>query len=460
MITNQKKRAMNPMLFKVLMVSAALHVLAGLIFGGITIARYVIPDESQFEEAPESPDTPPPEVKVQIKPETKPKIEPLKNFRTQKIGNIAVSDINVDLPSSEDSFTVSAGIGGFGVGGNLLGSSKGRLDFGSSNLNVFGIKAKAERVLFVLDTSREMLLDTKGGFRSYRIIKEEITQMIGNLSAGTLFNVMLNDHQKTILFKPQLVSSGTDSHQELIQWLAPINRNSNKTGLDYTPGAEKPTLRALPNDSVQNAIPERDLIGNDTAFITQYALEQGVDTIFVIAATHRGFERLPRPLNAKEEAAWNFKINSPEYKAQLAKHELEIPRMEQRIQRKLSQLNAERAKKGQPPRVLNRRYGIYSAQREVGLEWETEHPGFKPWPFYDPRELTNYFKRLLDELYIKFNKPIPSINVILFLGKDEDYSKDSERRLKEFVRFFNGKERIIRGGQEIKKASSSSTVSN
>ena len=96
----------------------------------------------------------------------------------------------------------------------------------------------------------------------------------------------------------------------------------------------------------------------------------------------------------------------------------------------------------------------------MGLEWETDHPGFKPWPFYDPRELTRYFKRLLDELYIKFNKPIPSINVILFLGKDEDYSKDSERRLKEFVRFFNGKERIIRGGQEIKKASSSSTISN
>lgn len=443
---------MNPMLLKVLVFSATIHVLAAIIFGGITVARYIIPDDAQFEEPPLTEQEPPPEVKVEIKPETKPKLEPLQNLRTKKIGNIAVNDININLPSSEDAFTVSAGIGGFS-GGSLIGSTNGRMQFGISSVNIFGIKAKAERILFVIDTSREMVSDTKGGLKSYRIIKDEITQMVSNLSAGTLFNVLVHDHQKTLLFSPQLVTAGSQSHADLVRWIAPINANINQLGLDSFPQAAKPILKALTNDPVQNSIPARILPANDTAFITQFALEQKVDAIFIVTGAHKGFENLPRPLNAQEEADWNKKINSEEYKAQLAKHNIEVPKMEQRITQKLNRINAERAQKGQSPRVVSRRYGIYSAYRDLKLEWETEHPGFKPWPFYQPNELKKYFRRLNDNLYTQYNKPVPSFNIILFLAEDENYSEEAERKLKDFVRFFGGRQRIIRGNKEIKKAS-------
>jgi hypothetical protein len=459
MITQGQRSAMNPMLLKVLVFSAAVHVLAALIFGGITVARYIIPDDAQFEEPAQTEQKPPPEVKIEIKPESKPELEPLRNLRTQKVGNIAVNDLNIDLPSSEDAFTVSAGIGGFG-GGSLLGSANGRMQFGISSVNVFGIKAKAERILFVIDTSREMVSDNKGGLHSYRIIKDEITQMVSKLSAGTLFNVMLHDHQKTLLFSPQLVAAGTQNHAALIRWIAPINANTNQLGLDSFFMAAKPILKALPNDPVQNSIPERQLTANDTAFIAQFALEQKVDAIFIIAAAHKGFENLPRPLNARENADWNTKINSVEYKAQLAKHNIEVPKMERRITQKLNRINAERAQKGQPPRVINRRHGIYSAHKDIDLEWETEHPGFKPWPFYQPKELEKYFSRLKENLYTQYNKPAPSLNVILFLAEDENYTKEAEDRLKEFVRFFGGRQRIIRGNKEIKKASTVPTSVN
>ena len=111
-----------------------------------------------------------------------------------------------------------------------------------SDISVFGLKTRAERVLFVVDASRMMVTDSKGGLKSmvtdakgglggYKFIKDEITDMVGNLSAGTLFNVILADGFITKFMKPQLVPAGQKVHQELIQWIAPINSNARNAGL-------------------------------------------------------------------------------------------------------------------------------------------------------------------------------------------------------------------------------------
>ena len=75
-----------------------------------------------------------------------------------------------------------------------------------------------------------MLFDSKGGLNSYNSIKDEISNMVGNLSAGTLFNVMLINWNSYSLFKPQLVASGTSITSELAQWLAPINSSAQNAG--------------------------------------------------------------------------------------------------------------------------------------------------------------------------------------------------------------------------------------
>ena len=53
MLSPKKKRKINPMLINVLLISGGIHTLAIFILGGITIYKYIIPDEAQFEEAPE-----------------------------------------------------------------------------------------------------------------------------------------------------------------------------------------------------------------------------------------------------------------------------------------------------------------------------------------------------------------------------------------------------------------------
>ena len=448
------------MLLNVLLISGGVHVVALFILGSITVYKYIIPDEAQFEEpSPVVEEQPPPEVKIEIKQQP-PKQQAMQSLRMKQVGNIAVSAVDVNLPNMQESFTVSAGMGGFG-GGSLLGGTRGTLGIGMSDISVFGLKTRAERILFVIDANRQMLTDAKGGLKSYKIIKDEITDMVGNLSAGTLFNVMMADRRNSMFFKQQLVPAGQEVHQQLIQWITPINANARNAGLvEGASGVGRERLQTLSNDANHEDILWANQAGNDTTFMTQLAIEQDVDAIFFIAGYHRGFERVRRRLTEKEEADWIRFSTSRKYQDQLAEHEKEVPIMQNRINYKMKKINEERRKKGQPDRVLNSRWGIYSDYRELGLEWETEHPGWRPNYFLESREIEKYFKKIVDILYTNKGSEKPSVNVILFLAGDEEMRKEWEDQLDDYTDFFRGKYRIIRGLDEINEARSSSNTQN
>ena len=460
MITHQKKRKINPMLLNVLLISVGVHVVALFILGSITVYKYIIPDEAQFEEpSPVAEEQPPPEVKIEIKQQP-PKQQAMQSLRMKQVGNIAVSAVDVNLPNMQESFTVSAGMGGFG-GGSLLGGTRGTLGIGMSDISVFGLKTRAERILFVIDANRQMLTDAKGGLKSYKIIKDEITDMVGNLSAGTLFNVMMADRRNSMFFKQQLVPAGQEVHQQLIQWITPINANARNAGLvEGASGVGRERLQTLSEDANHEDILWANQAGNDTTFMTQLAIEQDVDAIFFIAGYHRGFERVRRRLTDQEEADWIRFSTTRKYQDQLAEHEKEVPIMQNRINYKMKVINEERRKKGQPDRVLDSRWGIYSDYRELGLEWETEHPGWRPNYFLESREIEKYFKKVVDILYTNKGSEKPSVNVILFLAGDEEMRKEWEDQLDDYTDFFRGKYRIIRGLAEISNASSSSETQN
>ena len=459
MITHQKKRKINPMLLNVLLISVGVHVVALFILGSITVYKYIIPDEAQFEEpSPVAEEQPPPEVKIEIKQQP-PKQQAMQSLRMKQVGNIAVSAVDVNLPNMQESFTVSAGMGGFGSG-SLLGGTRGTLGIGMSDISVFGLKTRAERILFVIDANSQMLTDAKGGLKSYKIIKDEITDMVGNLSAGTLFNVMMADRRNSKFFKKQLVPAGQEVHQQLIQWITPINANARNAGLVEGASVRRERLDTLSKDATHEDILWANQPGNDTAFMTQLAVEQDVDAIFFIAGYHRGFERVRRRLTEKEEADWIRFSTSRKYQDQLAMHQKEVPIMQNRINYKMKKINEERKAKGQPARVLNSRWGIYSDYRELGLEWETEHPGWRPDYFLESREIEKYFKKVVDILYTNKGSEKPSVNVILFLAGDEEMRKEWEDQLDDYTDFFRGKYRIIRGLAEISNASSSSETQN
>ena len=451
---------MNPMLLNVLLISAGVHAVALFIFGSITVYKYIIPDEAQFEEpSPIVEEQPPPEVKIEIKQQP-PKQQAMQSLRMKQVGNIAVSAVDVNLPNMQESFTVSAGMGGFG-GGSLLGGTSGTLGIGMSDISVFGLKTRAERVLFLVDASRLMLTDSKGGIGGYKFIKDEITDMVGNLSAGTLFNVILVDGFITKFMKPQLVPAGQKVHQELIQWIAPINSNARNPGLGDSRAIGDETLETLSREDIhQDILRWPNQSGNEIAFLTQLAIEQDVDAIFFISGYHRGFDRVRRRLNEKEDADWLKLSTSPKYLEQKAAHEKEMPEMANRVRFKLNKINNERKQKGLPPRVLTARFGYHDEAKELELEWKNKRPELRPYILLESRELEKYFESVIDALYTNKRSTKPSVNVILFLAGNEEMDKKWEDNLDDYTDFFRGKNRIIRGFDEIKSARSSSNTQN
>jgi len=460
MIAIKSKKKMNPMLMKVIGISVLVHVMGAFIAGVVTIATIVIQDDAQFEEPPSVVEEKPPhEVKVLIRPEQA-KLPQTQRLMIRPVANIAVANVDVNLPDMNQNFSVSAGLGGVG-GGRLLGSTRGSIGMGLSNISVFGLKTRAERILFVIDTSRRMVTDEKGGLDSYRVIKDEISDMVGNLSVGTLFNVMLTDIRRIKLFKPQLVPSGKEVHQELIKWIATVNNNAGSPGLEGVSGSVMPLLKALPESEMQAAVSWNNG-HNHTAFITQLAIEQSADAIFMITGYHRGFGKLVAPPSEAQLLAWEELRSSQAYQEQAAAYYQEELEMKQRVANELAKINKARANRGQPPRVLARNSDdVRGTANELGLKWKNPHPvGGPGHTDTSPRDVEKHFTDVIEKLYLNRGQQPPSLNVILFLAGDEVYNKSWEDELKSYVRFFRGKSRIIRGKNEIKSARSAMDTMN
>ena len=455
------KKKFNPILLQVLLISGGIHLIALFILGGITVVRFVIPDDAQFEEPAQTEvEEPPKEVKIEIRPKAAAQPQALRKLRMKQVGNISVATVDIELPSMEESFSVSAGLGGSG-GGGLLGGAGGSIGLGMSDVNVFGLKTRAERILFIIDTNRRMVTDEKGGLNSYRVIKDEISDMVGNLSAGTLFNIMLQDHRRIKLFKPQLVPAGSEVHQELIKWIEAVNADASKPGLEGVAGSVWPKLSTFQDNEMQKSV-SWGHGDNDTAFMTQVALEQSADAIFMITGYHRGFGNVVAPPSEKQLASWKKYESGKEYQDKLAAFHQEEPEMRQRVANELAKINAKRAKDGLPPRVLrNHANDVRGNARELELDWKHSHPGGGPGHTdIEPRYVEEYFKQVMETRYLNREQQPPSLNVVLFLAGDEVYEKRWQDELKSYVRFFRGMSRIIRGEDEIKSARSAKETKN
>lgn len=458
-----KKKKLNPMLLNVILISGAVHLIAILIFGGITVVKFIVPDDAQFEEPPAVQEVEPPkEVKVEIRPQIPPQQQAMRNLRMKQVGNISVSAVDVNLPTMDQSFTVSAGLGGTG-GGSLLGGTRGSIGLGASDVSVFGLKTRAERILFVLDAHRTMVYDEKGGLPGYRIIKDEIIDMVGNLSAGTLYNVMLLNGSNIKLFKPQLVPAGSEIQSQLTQWLAPVNRSLTEVGF---PGGERAKVKTRVDgyEEVYEGLRRYPV----QLAITQVCLEMGVDAIFELVGGHAGLTRIrlehtPEAIAKAEETKRNYLERNPKVVKDIELHSQEIPVMKKRIQQTHAELNKKRASRGLPDKVLTG--NVYHDARNLNIEWEHPqviHPELQVLhvKWLEPRNVRQYMVNLIRQLSNNRVGALPSVNVVLFLAADEKLSEQQEKQIDDYVSLFKGKMRILRGLSEIKSASTAKDTKN
>lgn len=271
---------------------------------------------------------------------------------------------------------------------------------------------------------------------------------------------MLIDSYTMKLFKPQLIPAGAEVTQQLNQWLAPVNSALDKLGVG--PGAQHPRVETKVDKYPEvyegmHSLPTM-------AAKSQIALEMNVDAVFFIVGTHDGFQPIrtsPTPKMVAEAKARREKmLKDPKIVAAIEAHKAEQPEMAKRVKAAHDKLNQQRAKKGIPPKVLPS--GLGQQARALELKWKNPyvhlpHPGHQ---WLDAKTARNYFHELNQTLFKGTGRQAPSMNVVLFLAGDEVYSKEKEAALKDFVRYFNGKLKIIRGLNEITKAASASDSKN
>jgi len=408
----------------VLAVSLGLHVLGGLILATIKIVEYVRPPEAQFESPP------PPEridpLKLEYAVQLRQRQQDSARPQVQRIMVNPISEMNPPPLETVAPPVAAAGVSlagaGRGQGGGGLGVGFGRsaINLAASQVNFFGIRSRAERVLLVLDYTRYMVEDPKGGIPAFRLVKEELERMVRGLAPGTLFNVGYVQFESLGMFKPAPVPALDEHKNELTAWLA---------GLPPPAGGRRPTGQA--EYALQRTIPPLEAKTRHWARAVQAGVEMGVDAIFVITPRWHFF---PLEMSPEETLRWQRENSWGPAEEEAWKA------AEGRARAWLDQENAARRAAGRPPRVVNW-IGQIIREREPRLR----RP---PPPNFDEDEVTEYVRRTLRSAAADGGRS-PSVNVVLFLGRNERRATDITA-FENLVSVGRGRLQVLQGFDELK----------
>ncbi|MFK5920650.1 MAG: hypothetical protein QM496_00610 [Verrucomicrobiota bacterium] len=343
---------------------------------------------------------------------------------TFAISSMASSPIAIPEFDESQSVDVTLGMTAQNVGMEMS-FDDGKGD--TSEVMFFGIKASGNRVIFIIDASRFMLTDEKGGIPAYNKVKDEIAQMLAGLNRQTAFNLMIYDAKRLATFSDELVAATPSNIRQAIEWFDPINKKFETIGLQKGYSSQ-------PVKSGIEPIPVNDLAYYVKA--TQRALEMDVSTIFVLsdgAGWHRKsmekreYEKWmkKRKWGEKEELAWRASIT--------------------KAQSWLKKENENRLKKGVPRKVVVSLSGIIS-KVDPGVR-------HKPTPTYTLEDLEDQMKNAVSMYYRSKSKPRPRFNIVWFVGEDETPSARVEEHFKHQTKRNRGKMKVLKGMEGLKNVS-------
>ncbi len=324
----------------------------------------------------------------------------------------------------------------------------GSLGFGISKVNFFGAKSKGEKIVFIVDTSKEMVTDAKGGYYTYKFAKDRIRQMVDKMRAATLFNVILYNTAApapVALFSPRLLPATTENKEALKVWLKPVNSDPENVGdlekiKNYSPGFEYETELGTRARSWTKA--------------AQAAMEQKADNIFILAAGWGSHTR-PAELSEEEFAAWRSERGWPPKR--VAEFERLEDEREEKVLELLAKENKARAKKGLPPRIV-------AAMWRYEKEMESQLPKLPPGPpLYRPAqgwsytcdEIIEHLDGVYEYNYIPEKLKKPKIHFVKLIAADADEGGGDEPEREELIylrrvtRAFKGDFEFLRGANTM-----------
>ncbi len=263
-------------LWTVLLVSLAVHLVAGLIFGSIVIMRALSEEKIVFSVPPTPRKSYEPrklehKVKVQKRQRSSSRPTMVPRMVAMRQSNVSLPDIKVDQRVINTSFQPKfKSVSGKGVGVGLgTGYGIGGFGPGVSTFDFFGIRGRGDKVALLVDVSTSMVEEQMGGVEGYMKVKSRVGKVIDALSEGAIFNVIVFGDASDAFFKKLEIAS-VKHKKDAKDYLRPFNTEGN-WGLAQ--GNVKAEGRGLQADGGSTRL--------DLALTA--AFQQGANTILVIS---------------------------------------------------------------------------------------------------------------------------------------------------------------------------------
>ena len=476
----------NSLFFKVLVAVGAVMAISLILAGGIMVTKAILPSETEFEGAKT--------VQKEIEPQKQKRKVITKNV--QKRSSSLVKRINVVQPQQintpQVTISLPTGMGGEGTDGIGLSDFSGltnlaNLKIDLPEMDIFGAKAKSDRVFIVLEASPFMMNEDMGALESYNIVKDEIKKLVKMLPPACVFNVMATDHwfseARNMCF-PTLVPATAANKETFDRWISAVNRDLKNIGWRSFAGGTQYQLKyPHPPSPIEQQNTKIVVNGEEQQFrfnwdyefqtqvrdrykVYQAAIEQGAGAIWILTSKWPGPEKYFMPVTDDQ-----IRRNTEEWERNLKKAEREGKHVrtkedwdnwhkacrpfEEKARAELDKENARRRSKGIPQRVvLNIRDYAQSVLKMKLPQCEgipADH--FRPLPkfkTYNTQSLLACYEPILKKTYDERKLPRPTVNIILLLTRKEEWNNKKNATPKAWA-FRNGKGtvRILRGGKPI-----------
>ncbi len=447
-----KKKAPNKALWSIVAGILFLHLVALAIFGGITLYEAIQPGDPTFDKPPPAERIDP--VKIEFKNRFQEKQKqtqrPRQKLQVQTVGNLAMPEIDIQVPNLGN----TGDIGRFGDGrfGEL--GDGAALGIGEVSVEMFKIQARGEKFLFAIDVRPALLQDKKGGIPTYDVIKKDVLRVINDLPSGVLFNVFLFHDHRVEAWKPKLNPATKSNKEDIAEWIAPINTSPDQTGVRESNLEAESWQTPLIAERVNARSWDQD---NARIMVTAAMLEQQPDAVFIFSdgladfggATYRSDEDSAETQASRLAAVRELGFDSVE--AYEKARESIKEEVNKRVAAFKKRENEQRKKKGIPPRVYTGRENSVlkgKIEKKVAEEVDNYVPriDFQRFRTVIPeREIEGFFERILRTYYDALNDDRPQLNAIVFKGADEEVSEEQEEVIDDYVDFFDGDYRILKG---------------
>lgn len=181
-----------------------------------------------------------------------------------------------------------------------------------------------------------MMVDELGGIPAYELIKEELVNVLGNLSPTILFNIAVYFPDEAYVLYPGMVPASAENVAKVSEWITPLNT--------FIDGKAKYGSRTLGRGGIRISGDEFDLLAPPIKSVRYWArpamlaMQQRADVVFMLS---QGWGAL---LYTPKDAA----LNKSWSESKQAKYE----RQKAEAEAKYKEENRKRIARGDPPQVF------------------------------------------------------------------------------------------------------------